>query len=105
MRSSKPSKAEPITVIPECDHGGATVVLEPTCVFISFHVDGGHLPPATRQQLVDSVFELSEVRSGRMVHASVPMGDVELLDALRHHCSSMTTHAAGSTCLVEGILT
>ena len=104
MQPTDARKHEAINVLPEGEHGGATVILEPTCVFISFHLDSGHLPAQTRQELVDSVFELSEVSSGRTLHAAVPMGDVELLDALRRRCVSMTTHSAGATCLVEGVL-
>ena len=97
-----PSFEHPIEVTPE--GGGATVVIEPNCVYVNFHVDSGHLPACTRSHLVDSVFSLSQLGSGRMLHASVPVGDVELLDALRDKCTDMTVHTAGATCLVEGIL-
>lgn len=82
----------------------ATVVLEQTSVRVSFHIDSGHLPPATRRDLVDSVFSLSQVKPGRVLHASVPIGDVELLDALRRRFPGLTVRPAGTTCLIEGVL-
>lgn len=94
--------SEPIVITPA--GGGATVVVEPTYVQVTFHVDSGHLPPDTRRHLVESVFGLSELSRGLALRASVPIGDAELLEALREHCDVMTTHPAGSTCLIDAVL-
>jgi hypothetical protein len=97
-----PSTREPIVITP--DGGGATVIVEQTYAEVTFHVDSGHLPPATRRHLVDAVLALPELTSGMELRASVPLGDPEILEALREHCDVMTTHSAGSTCLVDGVL-
>jgi hypothetical protein len=83
---------------------GAEVTAGSSCVDVHFHVRGGHVPAKVRADLVDTVFELPEVGPQRLLQASVPLGDAELLDALRRRCSSMDTRAAGATCLVDGVL-
>ena len=73
-------------------------------VRVSFSVSHGHLPVRVRRELVDAVFELPLVQHSRTVLASVPLGDVDLLNGLRAHCVAVSTRAAGSTCLVDGTL-
>lgn len=82
----------------------AEVVADELCVRVSFHVRGGHLPPGVRPALVEQVFALPDVGDQDTLQAAVPLGDTELLQALRGRCSSMRTRAAGSTCLVDGVL-
>lgn len=83
---------------------GAQVTAGSSCIHVHFHVRDGHLPVRVRADLLDTVFELPEIGQQRLLRASVPLGDAELLAALRHRCSSMDTRAAGATCLVDGVL-
>jgi hypothetical protein len=82
----------------------AEVRIEDDLVRVQFHSHGGHIRPAVRADVVDAVLDLPEVRRRRMLHATVPLGDVELLGQLTLRCVSMTARAAGSTCLVEAEL-
>ncbi|HEY7050425.1 MAG TPA: hypothetical protein VH373_24635 [Jatrophihabitantaceae bacterium] len=75
-----------------------------TSVRVSFSISHGHLPIQVRRRLVDAVFELPEVRGSRAVLATLPLGDVDLLNGLRAHCTAMSTRAAGATCLVDAIM-
>jgi hypothetical protein len=71
---------------------------------LQFQVAAGHLPPTTRRQLVHAVFELPALRRRLAVRASIPLGDVDLLLALRQYCFGIQSRAAGATCLVDGIV-
>lgn len=73
-------------------------------VDVHFHVDGGHAPPGTRARLMAQVFARPELRGCRRLHASMPIGDAELLEELRRRCSAQSTRAAGASCLIEGSL-
>jgi hypothetical protein len=86
----------------EADAGaGADVSTTDSCVCVSFHVRSGHLPSTLRADLVDAVFALPEFEEQLVVRAAIPMGDSQLLEAFRARCSSMTSHAAGATCLID----
>jgi hypothetical protein len=108
MTTSASSGRDTARHVEVADHGvpigEAEVEAWPTCVCVSFHIDSGHVPAGTRPDLVDRVFALDEVQEQDELQATVPLGDYELLDALRQRCSSMQTRAAGSTCLVDGVL-
>jgi hypothetical protein len=73
-------------------------------VRVQFHVHGGHVEPTARAGLVDAVLDLPEVRRRHSLHATVPVGDSELITQLRSRCLSMSVRAAGSTCLIEAEL-
>lgn len=82
----------------------ADVSIERECVCVTFHLDAGHLPVGVRPELVDSVFSLPDIEDHSILEAAIPLGDTVLLDALRERCSSVTTRAAGATCLIEGTI-
>ena len=71
---------------------------------VRFNIEHGHLPMQVRRQLVDAVFDLPTMRTIRTVRASIPLGDVDLLNGLRSHCARIDTRAAGSTCLVDAVV-
>jgi hypothetical protein len=64
----------------------------------------GPTAQALRTELVEAVFGLPEVSQKREFHASLPLGEIDLLAALRPHCRDMRTRAAGSTCFVDATL-
>jgi len=70
----------------------------------SIHAESGHIPPGSRTRLVDAVLDLPEVQDSVRLEATVPLGDTESLDRLRERTGDMTTHAAGSSALVNAEL-
>ena len=70
-------------------------------VDLRFSVNQGHLPVRARRLLVEAAFDLPMLKEPRLVHATLPLGDVDLLDGLRRHCTHLDTRAAGATCLVD----
>ncbi|MCW2497617.1 hypothetical protein [Jatrophihabitans sp.] len=82
----------------------ADVVVDDLRLEIRITVSGGHIAPGDREHLVEQIFAAPEVAHARVVRASIPAGDVELLDALRLRCGALRVRAAGSTCLVDGVL-
>jgi hypothetical protein len=79
----------------------AEVVVRDTEVDVHFHVKAGPVPPTARAALVDELFALPALRSRTVLHASVPLGDVELIDELRRRCELIDVRAAGATCLID----
>lgn len=73
-------------------------------VQLRFRIDHGHLPMQVRRRLIDAVFDLPLLQSPRPIQASLPLGDAELLAALRSHCAKVDTRAAGATCLVDAVV-
>jgi hypothetical protein len=82
----------------------ADVLVDDLHVEISITVSGGQIAPGDREHLVDQIFAVPGVADARVIRASIPVGDIELLDALRLRCRALQVRAAGSTCLIEGIL-
>jgi hypothetical protein len=76
------------------DHGAA--------VFLQFRVGAGPLPSTVRQQLIEATFNAPELKTDRPIKAALPLGDIELLEALRQHCRDVHVRAAGASCLVDG---
>lgn len=72
---------------------------------VSLRAVAGHLTPGVRAQLVDAVLDLPELRDGTHLQAAFPLGDSETLFRLRERCANVTTHPAGSTVLLEAIIT
>jgi len=70
----------------------------------SFRAESGHLAAGTRADLVDAVLNLPGVRGNARLEATVPLGDTESMDRLRQRTSEMSTHAAGSSALVDAEL-
>jgi hypothetical protein len=64
-------------------------------------VEAGHLPTGTRTKLVDAVLEISNAEPGVPLSATLPAGDVEMLQRMRERCTTVTTRAAGATCQVD----
>jgi hypothetical protein len=71
-------------------------------VDLRFSVTPGHLPVGARGLLVDAAFDLPLLKEPRLVHATLPLGDVDMLTGLRRHCTHLDARAAGATCLVDG---
>jgi hypothetical protein len=44
------------------------------------------------------------MRTPRTLLATLPIGDVDLLDGVAQHCINVHTRAAGCSCLVDGRL-
>lgn len=61
----------------------------------------GHQPPWARRLLVHDLLDRAEHAGLHRVLMVVPLGDSEILDALREHCDHVSIRAAGSTCIVE----
>lgn len=70
-------------------------------VDLRFAVNRGHLPIHTRRLLVEAAFDLPPLKEPRLVHATLPLGDVDLLAGLRRHCTHVDARPAGATCLVD----
>lgn len=73
----------------------ATVNIQVECA-------AGHQPAWARRLLVHDVLTRAEYAGCRRVVLVLPLGDTEILDALRQHCHPATTRAAGASCIVEG---
>jgi hypothetical protein len=72
-------------------------------VDVQFHIHGSRVSTASREELVDAVILLPEVAGAEALRASLPLGDAGILSALRRHCLTVDTRAAGATCLVDAI--
>jgi len=73
---------------------------------LSVHIEcaSGHQPPWARRLLVHDVLARAERAEVERVLVIIPLGDSEVLDALRAHCHDVVTRSAGSTCIVEARL-
>ena len=74
-------------------------------VHTDLHVESGHLPPGTGARLVDAVLAHPDVDHADRMVATMPLGDVEMLQRVRERCDDVATHAAGATKLVEARVT
>jgi hypothetical protein len=70
-------------------------------VHTDLHVESGHLPAGTRARLVDAVLAHPDVDHAERLLATMPLGDVEMLERVRERCDQVQAHAAGATKLVE----
>jgi hypothetical protein len=73
---------------------------DPGLVHTDLHVESGHLPAGTRARLVDAVLAHPDVDHADRMLATMPLGDVEMLERVRQRCDEVETHAAGATKLV-----
>ena len=73
-------------------------------VELSIDVATGNPSPRLRRRLIDAVFDLDVMRTPRTLLATLPLGDVDLLDDVAQHCVNVHTRAAGHSCLVDGRL-
>ena len=97
------------TILIEVDgHTLATAEVHPTVagvVHTDLHVESGHLPAGTRARLVDAVLAHPDVDHAERLLATMPLGDVEMLERVRECCDHVEAHAAGATKLVEARVT
>jgi hypothetical protein len=70
----------------------------------SLRAAAGHLAPGRRADLVDTVMDLPEVRASQRLEATIPLGDVELLQRLRERTTDAVTRPAGSTVLLDAAI-
>ncbi len=70
-------------------------------VHTDLHVESGHLPAGTRARLVDAVLAHPDVDHAERLLATMPLGDVEMLERVRERCAQVRAPAAGATKLVE----
>jgi hypothetical protein len=70
-------------------------------VFANVHVEPGHLPPGTREMLIDRLMMVVSSLTLRHLELVLPMGDGELLGALNQQCDRVAVRPAGATCLVS----
>jgi hypothetical protein len=74
-------------------------------VHTDLHVESGHLPAGTGARLVDAVLAHPDVDHAERLLATMPLGDVEMLERVRERCEQVQAHAAGATKLVEARVT
>jgi hypothetical protein len=70
----------------------------------SLRAAAGHLAPGRRADLVDTVMDLPEVQASQRLEATIPLGDVELLQRLRERTTDAVTRPAGSTVLFDATI-
>jgi len=71
---------------------------------LSIAVATGNPSPRLRSRLIEAVFELDVMHTPTTLLATLPLGDVDLLDGVAQHCVNIQTRAAGGSCLVDGRL-
>jgi hypothetical protein len=71
---------------------------------LSIDVATGNPSPRLRSRLIDAVFDLEVMHTPGTLLATLPLGDVDLLDGVARHCVNVHTRAAGHSCLVDGRL-
>lgn len=71
---------------------------------LSIDIAAGNPSPRVRSQLIDAVFHLDFMHNPVTLLATLPLGDVDLLDDVALHCADIHTRAAGGSCLVDGQL-
>ncbi len=83
--------------------GGITAAVDErgTAVRVGFHVPPGHVEPEAKAHAVDAVLALPAVRRHRRLEITLPMGDHELLSAVRNQCRARRIRPAGASVLVD----
>ena len=100
------NSADRPTILIEMDgHTVATAEVHgthvPGLVHTDMHVESGPLPVGARSRLVDAVLAHPNVDHADRLLATMPLGDVEMLQRVRQRCSEVEAHAAGATKVVE----
>ncbi len=67
----------------------------------SLHATSPDVPAGYRADLVDAVMDTPEVRGSTRLEATIPLGDVELLERLRQRTTDAVNRPAGSTTLLD----
>jgi hypothetical protein len=80
--------------------------IRPTSSTIELSIDvaTGNPSPRLRSRLIDAVFDLDVMHTPATLLATLPLGDVDLLDGVAQHCADIAIRAAGGSCLVDGHL-
>jgi hypothetical protein len=80
--------------------------IRPTSSTIELSIDvaTGNPSPHLRSCLIDAVFNLDVMHTPGKLLATLPLGDVGLLDGVAQHCADIHIRAAGGSCLVDGRL-
>jgi hypothetical protein len=92
------------TRVEVADEAAADVTESGPAVQVRFHVAAGHHGQALRADLVARVFELPALHRHAALHATVPIGDTELIEQIGRRCDMVRVRAAGSTCLIDADL-
>jgi hypothetical protein len=71
----------------------------------SLHSEAGHLMLGARARLVDAVLDLPELHRGARLEAAFPLGDSETLFRFRDRCPSATPRPAGTSVLLDAVIT
>lgn len=99
------SADRPTVLVEMDDHTVATAEVRGTdvagLVHTDMHADSGSLPAGARSRLVDAVLAHPDVDRADRLLATMPLGDVEMLQRVRERCADVETHAAGATKVVE----
>jgi hypothetical protein len=99
--------ALPTSVRISASAGGAaaTALVNTTSTSIDFHisVQGALVPNFVKERLLTAVLTFVPARVQR-VTATIPLGDIEMLEAIRQRSVRFASHAAGSTCLIDAHL-
>ncbi|SDR78831.1 hypothetical protein SAMN04488543_0471 [Friedmanniella luteola] len=66
------------------------------------HVDPGHLPAGTRQQVAAAVHEAVVADAAQHLTAALPRGDAELVEEMRGHLDHAELRSAGASSIIEG---
>ncbi len=66
------------------------------------HVAAGQLPVGTRREVVEAVHEAVTEHHTHHLTATVPLGDVELVQGIRNHLDGDQIRAAGATSIITG---
>lgn len=101
---SDTSSRNALTRVEVADEAAADVTETGPAVQVRFHVAAGHHGKALRADLVARVFDLPALHRHAALHATVPIGDTELLQQIGQRCDMMRVRAAGSTCLIDADL-
>jgi hypothetical protein len=75
-----------------------------SAIELSIDIAAGNPSPRLRRELIDAVFHLDVMHNPVTLRATLPLGDVDLLDDVALHCADIHTRAAGGSCLVDGHL-
>ena len=78
----------------------ADVAADRPSVSLQFAVTPGHMPRGARTDLLEAVFGLLGDEPSRMVRATIPLGDRDLLAGLTDRLTDVRIRAAGATCLI-----
>lgn len=105
-----PADRAPLAPCTEVRAGGRVVARATTQLVpgpagdtLTIHIDreAGHQPPWARRLLMHDLLNRAGHAGIEHVLLVIPLGDVELVEAVREHADGVATRAAGSSCIVE----